>query len=275
MPTPNLHRCAHPSGIVFHTDHELLARSGILVAFSERTGGVSTGCYRSLNLAGHVGDQPAAVDENRRQFLASLGVGHLAECLTTSEQVHGKSVELVIADNAGAGARVESGPPPIAATDALVTTLPGTPLMMMYADCVPVVLVAEVPVRSVAVVHAGWRGALASLPGLTACRLAEESGCDVSEITAYIGVHIGACCYSVGDEILSQFCNKFDTIAAVDGRLDLDAAVTESLVEAGVLRESIIRMATCTTESTDKFFSYRASRVTGRHGALALITEVE
>ncbi|MDZ4180205.1 MAG: laccase domain-containing protein, partial [Coriobacteriia bacterium] len=65
------------------------------------------------------------------------------------------------------------------------------------------------------------------------------------------------------------------TIAAVDGRLDLNAAVTDSLVEAGVARERITRMAACTAESTDRFFSYRANRVTGRHGALALIMEVE
>ncbi|MDZ4179628.1 MAG: polyphenol oxidase family protein [Coriobacteriia bacterium] len=276
MPTtPDLLRYPHPTGVVFHSDPGLLLRRGILVAFSERTGGVSAGPWRTLNLAGHVGDRPGSVDENRRLFLASLGFEHLVERLTTSEQVHGHSIALVTDNNIGAGARVASGPPPIPATDALVTTLAGAPLLLMYADCVPVVLVAERPTRSVAVVHAGWRGALASLPGSTARHLAGEAGCDVADLAAYIGPYVGSCCYSVGDEILSQFCNKFDTIAAVDGRLDLGAAVTESLMEAGVIKERIARVAACTAESTDRFFSYRANRVTGRHGALALITEVE
>ena len=70
---------------------------------------------------------------------------------------------------------------------------------MCYADCVPVVLVAPVATRGVAVVHAGWRGALAGLPGATATALAEATGSPPSELIAYVGPHIGSCCYKVDD----------------------------------------------------------------------------
>ena len=39
---------------------------GVTAVVSTRHGGVSTGPYDSLNLGGHVGDDPEAVAENRR-----------------------------------------------------------------------------------------------------------------------------------------------------------------------------------------------------------------
>ena len=155
-----------------------------------------------------------------------------------------------------------------------MTLVPGLPLLLLYADCVPVVLVCERPRPAVAVVHAGWRGTLASLPGKAATALARHTGCDIAEIAAYIGPHIGTCCYEVDATLLSHFANEFDTIAAVDGHLDLDACVSASLVSVGVRPECVARVNECTMDHVDRYFSYRASGVTGRHGALAVITKV-
>jgi len=254
-------------GVVAWTDE----RDGAIVAFSERVGGVSRGAYSSLNLASHVGDTPEDVDENRLRLLACLDLEGLSERLVTAEQVHGASIALVTESDAGRGASARGARAPIPRTDALVTTEPGIPLMLCFADCVPVVLVA--PSGGVAVAHAGWRGALDSIPGATARRLAEEACCESSDLAAYIGAHIGACHYEVGPEIMSQFCNAFGTVARADsGGLNLDAVVTASLVDAGVAPCSIARLGTCTAEATDRFYSYRAEdRRTGRHAALVCI----
>lgn len=273
-------------GVRYLTDPALFARAGIRVAFSSRTGGVSAPPYDSLNLAGHVGDDAEAVDENRLRFLGALGLSGLRERLVTAEQVHGEAVAVVDDADAGRGAFAALAPdapappapaaparPPVPATDALITATPDLPLLMLFADCVPVVLVSEAP-RAVAVVHAGWRGALASLPGTAATALAGHAGVAPSEITAHIGPHIGACCYEVDATLLSRFANTFDTIAAVDGRLDLAAAVTESLMRAGVREEAIVSAGACTLDHAEEYFSYRASATTGRHGALAVITKV-
>jgi len=256
--------------VCYWTDDRLRTR-GVTLAFSERTGGVSLPPYASLNLAAHVGDDPVSVDENRRCFLDALGLGHLAHRLVTAEQVHGEQIRIVRAADAGSGARAASGAEPIAATDALITDEPDLPLMLLFADCVPVILVAPGPV--VAVVHAGWRGALAGLPGITASRLAEEAGCDTASINAYVGAHIGACHYEVGYEILSQFVNRFGTVArAESGGLDLGAVVTRNLTDAGVPSCSIALLGVCTADQTDRFFSYRAEDgLTGRHSAVACI----
>lgn len=270
---PSLHRAVHPSGVGAWTD-PVLSDRGIIVAFSERSGGASEPPYDSLNLAAHVGDSAEAVDANRASLLAALGVRHLRSALVTAEQVHGERIAVITSADAGAGSR-STAAAPIGATDALLTQVSGVPLLMCYADCVPVILVAPGISRGVCVVHAGWRGALAGLPGSAARELAARCACDPSEMLVYVGPHIGRCCYEVGEGILSQFCNTFDTIGAVDGRLDLGAAVRESLTRNGVSTQRITEIGLCTRDHTDRFFSYRADPVTGRHGALAVIAEGE
>ncbi len=260
------------AGIHVLTDPALKTDTGIVVAFTERGGGTSQPPYASLDLAAHVGDDPARVDGNRTRLLAALGIGRLRDRLTVPEQVHGTRALTVDNDTAGSGAfAVPGGAPRIPATDALLTRQPGVPLMLCFADCVPVVLVAPGPERAVAVVHAGWRGALGRLPGLAARRLARLAGCRTEDLTAYVGPHIGPCHYPVDDGLVSQFVNTFGSIAAARDRLDLGAVVSATLCEAGVPPRSQVVSGLCTAESTDRFYSYRAEGVTGRHAALACI----
>lgn len=257
-------------GLSFYTDPRL-AESGMVIGFSERGGGASRPPFASLNLAAHVGDDPARVDENRARLLAAAGLADYREHLVVPDQVHGSRVVVVGPPAAGSGAFASGGLAPVPEADGLVTATPGLPLMLCFADCVPIVLVAPGP--AVAVAHAGWRGALASIPGKTALKLAHAASCETSDLIAYIGAHIGACHYAVSAELMSQFCNAFGTVARADsGGLDLDAVVTASLVDAGVATCSIARLGTCTAEATDRFFSYRSEDGhTGRHSAFACV----
>ena len=259
------------AGVSFLTDAAMYERHGILVAFSARSGGVSTGAYASLNLAAHVGDEAAAVDENRGRLLDALGIAALRPRLTTSEQVHGERIRDVTAREAGAGAFALGGARPLAATDAVLTTEAGVPLLMLYADCVPVVVVATAPERVVGIAHCGWRGALAGLAGKTAGAVAARAGCAAAGLLAYIGPHIGECHYRVSLEMVSQFEERFATIAPARDRLDLGAVVSESLNEVGVLADNTVSSGICTAERIDAFYSYRGEGTTGRHGALAVI----
>lgn len=262
-------------GIRCLTDRVLASESGIVVAFSGRKGGSSEPPYASLDLAAHVGDDPAVVDANRMVLLHALGIGHLAGRLTSAEQVHGLRVAEVSAAEAGMGASVRAGDmrPPVPATDALVTRVAGVPLMMLFADCVPVVLVVRQPVRAVAVVHAGWKGALGRLPGKAAIELARISGCATSHVLAYVGPHVCAAHYQVDAGRLSHFTEAFGSIAAARGGLDLGAVVSESLSEVGLPLPNVVRAAVCTAERTDEFYSFRAEGTTGRHAALSVILE--
>jgi YfiH family protein len=244
----------------------------VLVAFTERTGGCSSAPFGTLNLGAHVGDDIRCVDRNRTSVLKSLGIGDLRDRVTTGQQVHGRTVSDVEEAEVGAGAFADPGAaPPIAGADGLLTSMQDVPLLLLFADCVPVVLVATAPRRAIAVVHAGWRGALAGIAAEGARRLAASAGCEASELTAYIGPHIGACHYEVDETLLSQFVHAFGNIAAAQGRLDLGAVVSESLNGVGVPISSVCRAGVCTAERTDAFFSYRAEGLTGRHGAIACI----
>lgn len=271
-------------GVRVLTDTVLAERDGIRVAFTERCGGVSLGPFASLDLAAHVGDDTEAVDENRTRLLDALGAGALRERLTCAEQVHGSVSALVGAAEVGSGAFAASGTrTPMSGVDSLLTTLAGVPVALYFADCVPVVLVARRPVRAVAVVHAGWRGAVAGIVADAARRLSSLAGCPPSDLIAYVGPHIGRCCYQVGPEVAEAFVATGVMASAViperessDGpvcfRLDLGEAVAASLAGAGVPREAQCHVGLCTAENTDRFFSFRASGgVTGRHSALALI----
>lgn len=266
---PALERFEH-DGVAFWSDRALWT-AGVLVAFSERIGGVSRPPFDSLDLAAHVGDDPGDVDENRRRFLSALGLEKMRGRLVMAEQVHGSVIARIAESDAGRGAFASRGAKPVAATDALLTDAVDVPLGLCFADCVPVVLVAGS--EGVCVVHAGWRGALASLPGSSARRLAETSGIPVGEIRAYVGAHIGAADYVVDGELMSQFVNTFGTFArAESGGLDLDAAVTASLETAGVASCNITRLGVSTAGATDRFYSYRAEAgQTGRHMALACL----
>ncbi len=253
-------------------DRDLAESRGVLVAFSQRGGGRSRAPYASLNLAAHVGDDPVAVDENRAKLLASLGLGGLRDRLTMAEQVHGLVLRVVEGAAGGMGAYARrGGPPPVPGTDALLTSDREVPLLLLSADCVPVVLVSAGSRRGISVVHAGWRGALGRLPGAAALRLAAETGSATADLVAYVGPHIGACHYQVDPARISQFTDAFGSIAAAQGRLDLGAVVAENLREVGVPLNNVVRTGVCTWERTDSFFSFRAEGLTGRHGALAVI----
>ena len=233
-------------------------------AFTERTGGVSSEPYASLNLGAHVGDDPAAVAENRRRALAALGCDGLADRLLTANQVHGDHVAVVnggrdldcVRDELAAGA------------DAVVCTVPDVPVMLLFADCTPVVLTAP---GGFAVVHSGWRGTLARISGKAACVLARETGSSPEEVSAYVGPHILGSEYEVSDELLHTFCLQFANMNITrPARLDMSAAVRTSLEESGVPPCAIHDEQLSTMSRNDRFFSDRAENgVCGRHGAIA------
>jgi YfiH family protein len=252
-------------------------RTGIVVAFSERTGGLSTTPYASLNLAAHVGDRSAAVDENRARFMTALGVGELRERLVTAEQVHGAHVALVDETDIGRGAWASGGPGPVEQTDGLVTCSRDVPLMLFFADCVPIVLVAMAQnTAAVGVVHAGWRGAHNRVAAAGVRAISQAAGCDPCNVLAYVGPHICASDYEVGPEVLSQFDERFATVSrAGSGALDLGAAVSASLLESGVSMSAQCSIDACTAEHKDQFYSHRAEGVTGRHAAFAVMREPE
>lgn len=248
------------------TDDAVYESCGTRIAFTTRAGGMSAPPYAALNLSYAVGDEEAAVDANRRLLCEALGARDCADRLVWPQQVHGVDV-LEVNDAQTAQVRAQEG------VDGVVCVQPDVPVLLCFADCVPVILVA--PGGAFAVLHAGWRGALGGIPEIGLEKLAKATSCQISDINCYIGPHIGKCCYEVGSGILKQFVAKYGMDCdAGENHLDLSGAVIASLRRVGASSERIVDVQICTSCSTDRFFSHRAENgLTGRHGAFALRKE--
>ena len=245
------------------TDGALLEACGTRVGFSGRHGGVSLEPYRSLNLSRYTPDEPSNVEENRRTLLSACGAGGLFPSLVMPKQVHGDTV-LVYED-----APDEMRSLAEAGADAIVCATSGVPVVLSFADCVPVVLVA--PGGAFAVVHSGWRGTYAGISGKALSVLCGRTGAEPRECNAYIGPHICSCCYEVDGELLGRFVERFGEGCDAGGsHLSLDHAVEAALLSAGASRERIANSGVCTSCHVDEYFSHRAENgKTGRHGAFA------
>lgn len=247
--------------------------SGVTFAFTERTGGVSKPPYASLNLGSRCGDNPEAVAQNRLRALEALGAAAYASNLIESKQVHGATIVCVRSNASDAleQARTQA----LDGADAIVCTVPEVPVLLCFADCVPVVLVAP---GGFAVVHSGWRGTLARISAKAARVLCQETGCEASQIMVYVGPHISAADYEVSFELLASFEAEFGTIAKAKGterNLDMSACIAAALIDVGVVPSNICDTCPSTATNTDKFYSYRAEKgLCGRHGAIAYMASL-
>ena len=222
-----------------------------------RVGGVSLPPYDSLNLGFGARDNPERVLENRKRLADSINVplGSFA----VAKQVHGDRIAVVTESEKGRGAfNYETA---LDATDGMITNIPGICLMVLLADCTPILLYDPVQ-RVVAAVHAGWKGTAKQIGRKVIEAMSDSYGCRPEDITAGIGPSIGPCCYEVGPEVISQFGADL-----VDDRnhLDLWEANRRQLLEAGV--RSIEVAGICTKCNADRFFSERHTPGTGRIGA--------
>jgi YfiH family protein len=229
--------------------------AAVCTAVTDRWGGVSRPPYHEFNLAGHVGDDPAAVAENRRRLADRLGAR--PGRFVWMAQPHGAAVATVDAAPDG----------PVPAVDALVTTRPGLWLAVLAADCLPVLL-ADPAAGVVAAAHAGWRGLRAGvLPAALAAM--EAAGAQTRRVQARLGPAIGPCCYEVGEDVAAEVTAAVPAAAARTraGRpaLDLPGGAAAQLTAAGV--GEVRSAGTCTAESPD-LYSYRRDGRTGRFAGL-------
>ena len=217
-----------------------------------RPGGVSRGAYSSLNLALHVGDDPAAVAANRARLSEGLGLPVPPAWL---DQVHGARIVDLDAS--------WSGP-----ADAAVTGLAGTVAAVMTADCVPVLLCNRAGTRA-GVAHAGWRGLAAGVVDAAV----EALGCDPAEVLAWLGPAISQPAYEVGDEVRAAFVAGEPQAAGAFARnqrgrwqADLYSLARLALAAAGV--DSVHGGTECTYADSARFFSHRREAPCGRQATL-------
>ena len=183
-------------------------------------------------------------------------------------QVHGDCVAVVREGSDDELARVREQ---IAeGSDAIVCVAAHVPVMLCFADCVPVVLTCP---GGFAVIHSGWKGTIARISAKAASILCETAACPAISVRAYIGPHILGDEYEVSQELMERFCAEFGWVNVGGSRmLDLGRAIRQALVETGVPEDAICDLGLSTVRCNDRFFSYRAEKGTcGRHAAVAVM----
>ncbi len=252
---------------------DLFQNHPLIAAVSTRIGGVSEAPFDSLNMGLHVGDDPAAVQENRRRFFQVLGSD--ASRLICANQVHGTHIEIVGKKDCGRGAlSMENAIPNC---DGLMTKEKQVPIIMNFADCTPLLFYDPVK-EGIALSHGGWRGTAGNIAGKTIAKMETEFGCQRGNILCAIGPAIGLECFEVGHEVIEEFTKLFSEAemaklskAKENGKylFDLHGANRLLMEQAGIPKEHIEDCGICTYCRDDLFYSYRKSGgKTGRHMAI-------
>jgi polyphenol oxidase len=230
------------------------AEFGVEWAITDRRGGSSQKPFDDFNLARHVGDLDAAVTTNRHRLAHELGL-RLAD-LRFMDQVHGCDVAITpstVDDEAD-----DQGRPP--AVDGLISGRTDEALVVMVADCVPLLLVDRAE-GFVAAVHSGRPGMVSGVVPATVGRMRELGA---SSIEALVGPSVCARCYEVPGEMRDAAAAVSPSAAGVTWTgtpsIDVAAGVVEQLVRDGV---SVRWLPGCTRENAD-LYSYRRDGQTGR-----------
>lgn len=236
----------------------------LTACFTTRHGGISQTPFDSLNLAFHVNDNPT--DVYRNHLLLAKELEYAADKLIYMRQIHSNSVVIV-------NEMMDFNSPP--ECDALITNRPNIPLMVMSADCTPI-LVYDSTHNAIAAIHAGRAGALNEILPKTLEAMRGEYGTTVDDVVVVLGPSIQGCCYEVNETIACETTEKgySDALRRDETKvfLDVNTILLLQLHSLGVKKERIEIINHCTSCQCETYFSYRAdAHHTGRIAGVIML----
>lgn len=226
--------------------------NNLLHAFSTKEGGYSQPPYLGNNLAYHVDDDKNTVQKNHTFFSKELG--YPEQRLVRMDQIHGDSIAIINKD---------SDISQIPICDALITNMKETPLMVMVADCIPV-LIYDPLKEAIAAVHAGRAGVFSDIVPKTVKKLQTAFNSQPKDLIIVLGPSIHACCYEVGPDIKDESIRLGFAYAIKEKNkrfyLDLHSIVINQLRSLEIRQEQIDISPYCTSCDNALFYSYRAEK---------------
>lgn len=236
--------------------------------FSTRLGGVSKGCFSSMNLGFERGDEKEAVTENYRRICGAIGfsMGNIV----FSDQIHETEVKRVgKGDCQGTG---DFSVKKLKGIDGLMTNEGNVVLATSYADCVPLFF-ADEKNHAIAASHAGWRGTIGGIGDKTVKAMEREFGTKPEDLKVVIGPSICRDCYEVSEDVAERFMELEGKTVLPSPQnkpgkyqLNLWLANEAILLKAGVLKKNIHISGICTCCNSELLFSHRASK--GKRGGM-------
>ena len=257
----------HDGGVGIFALPAFSEQEGLRHGFSARTGGVSEGCFSSLNLSfSRKGEARETVMRNYRIFCNAAGIDERS--MVMDNYAHGTNVRRVFAADAGRGWTRE----PLESCDALITEDPALTLVTGHADCMALYFYDPVR-RCIGLAHAGWRGALHRIGASVVEAMKASFKTDPSDLYAGVGPSICGDCFEVDYDVSGAFAAAFpglpcihDDSARRKAYVDLWMVAAAQLLEAGVKKERISLMNVCTAEDA-RLYSHRRDR--GKTGGMA------
>lgn len=229
----------------------------LTACFTTREGGVSSSPYQSLNLAFHVGDNPQDVTQNHDILASQLLYDR--HNLVYMKQIHS---DIIIQIDKS----YNFDTPPLC--DALITNATNIPLMVMSADCTPVLLY-DPKNHAIGVVHAGRAGALSEILPKTIQQMCRSYGTELQHLSISLGPSIHGCCYEINKSIAQAVEKKGypRALTKINKKLflDVNTILLQQLNFLRVPHANIEVIDHCTACQSDTYFSYRAhDQHTGR-----------
>jgi polyphenol oxidase len=229
----------------------------ITACFTTQDGGVSSPPYQSLNLAFHVEDNPKDVIQNHDILASKLLYNR--HNLVHMKQIHSDTIIKI-------DESYNFDTPPIC--DAMITNITNIPLMVMSADCTPILLYDYIH-DAIGVVHAGRAGALNGILPKTIQRMGEYYETKTKNILVVLGPSIHGCCYEINDSIAHAVEEKgyINALVRKDKKifLEVNTILLQQLDFLGIPYTNIEVVNHCTACQSDTYFSYRAhAKHTGR-----------
>ena len=243
---------------------DILENENLVHAFTTRIGGNTPAPLDSFSLGtAGMAEYQEQVNKNRQTICDVLNLDF--NKIINPEQKHTDNIKIV-----------KSVSDDVSNTDGVITSTKNLVLMLLFADCTPIILYAPKE-QVVSVVHAGWRGTAKKIAVKAINLFKHEFNIEPSAIKAAIGPAIGQCCYPVSSDTYIELKNSInfdcDNIFTNKSnsdkiRVDLKLLNRQQLIESGVRDVDVLD--DCTSCKNSLYYSYRAENgVTGRHAAIA------
>ena len=210
------------------------------------------------NLAFHVEDNEINVIKNRKNLALKLGYNY--EDLVYMNQIH--SANIIVVD--------ENSPKLVDNCDSIITRSKNLPLMVMVADCIPI-LMFDSKQGIIAAIHAGRNSTFLEISKKTAEVFIEKFSSNPEDINVVFGASIQKCCYEVSEDLSKIVENSFGKEFVENNYIDLQGINKKQLNDLGIKNIEISNI--CTKCGDKSYFSYRKDKKTGRFAGIIILKD--
>ena len=210
------------------------------------------------NLAFHVEDNEINVIKNRKNLALKLGYNY--EDLVYMNQIH--SANIIVVD--------ENSPKLVDNCDSIITRSKNLPLMVMVADCIPILMFDDKQ-GIIAAIHAGRNSTFLEISKKTAEVFIEKFSSNPEDINVVFGASIQKCCYEVSEDLSKIVENSFGKKFVENNYIDLQGINKKQLNDLGIKNIEISNI--CTKCGDKSYFSYRKDKKTGRFAGIIILKD--